>query len=156
MFHQMKVPVQEIWPQIYDLENQPELWKLALFSLEQQLQRAGGGLEMTESIIFWDPAFTRLLHVTPSTAISGSFDIILPNCDRFQYYSGGLKIIVVSIRSMESSLEEREMEVEALQSIYGEQFTVMVDNQPVSYEVKLQQTKTKIIFTIPGKIISPS
>lgn len=56
---------------------------------------------------------------------------------------------------MESSLEEREMEVEALQSIYGEQFTVMVDSQPVSYEVKLQQTKTKIIFTIPGKIISP-
>ena len=73
----------------------------------------------------------------------------------FSIYSGGLKIIVVSIRSMESSLEEREMEVEALQSIYGEQFTVMVDSQPVSYEVKLQQTKTKIIFTIPGKIISP-
>lgn len=141
MFHLMKVPVQEIWSQIYDLKI--------------PLQRAGGDLEMTESIIFWDPAFTRLPHVTPSTAIWGSFDIILPNCDRFQYYSGGLKIIVVSIRSMESSLEEREMEVEALQSIYGEQFTVMVDSQPVSYEVKLQQTKTKIIFTIPGKIISP-
>ena len=54
---------------------------------------------------------------------------------------------------MEGPSEEREMEVEALQSIYGEQFTVMVDNQPVSYEVKLQQTKTKIIFTIPGKIV---
>ena len=78
----------------------------------------------------------------------------MPNCDRFQC-SGGLKIIVVAIRSMECSSEEREMEVEALQSIYGEQFTVMVDTQPVSYEVKLQQTKTKIIFTIPGKIISP-
>ena len=79
----------------------------------------------------------------------------MPNCDRFQYNSGGLKIIFVSIRSMEGSSEERDMEVEALQSIYGEQFTVMVDSQPVSYEVKLQQTKTKIIFTIPGKIISP-
>lgn len=58
---------------------------------------------------------------------------------------------------MDCSSEEREMEVEALQSIYGEQFTVMVakgdDNQPVSYEVKLQQTKTKIIFTVPGKIV---
>ena len=57
---------------------------------------------------------------------------------------------------MEGSSEEREMEVEALQSIYGEQFTVMmVDSQPVSYEVKLQQTKTKLIFTIPGKIVCP-
>ena len=56
---------------------------------------------------------------------------------------------------MEGSSEEREMEVEALQSIYGEQFTVIVDSQPVLYEVKLQQTKTKIIFTIPGKILWP-
>jgi len=54
---------------------------------------------------------------------------------------------------MEYSSEEREMEVEALQSIYGEQFTVMVDIPPVTYEVKLQQTTTKIIFTIPGKIV---
>ena len=47
---------------------------------------------------------------------------------------------------MEGSSEEREMEVEALQSIYGEQFTVMmVDSQPVSYEWKLQKTKQKLI-----------
>jgi len=54
---------------------------------------------------------------------------------------------------MEYYSEEREMEVEALQSIYGEQFTAMADNPPVTYEVKLQQTTTKIIFTIPGKIV---
>ena len=55
---------------------------------------------------------------------------------------------------MECSSEEREMEVEALQSIYGEHFTVMAakggDDAPV-YEMKLQPTTTKIIFTIPGK-----
>ena len=60
---------------------------------------------------------------------------------------------------MEGSSEEREMEAQALQSIYGEQFTVVVanvkgeGNPPVTYEMKLQQTKTKIIFTIPGKIV---
>lgn len=59
---------------------------------------------------------------------------------------------------MECSSEEQEMEVEALRSIYGEQFTIMAareDKQPVSqpvlYEMKLQQSETKIVFTIPGK-----
>ena len=45
------------------------------------------------------------------------------------------------------------MEAEALQSIYGEQITVARTggNQLVSYEVKLQQSKAKIIFTLPGE-----
>lgn len=56
---------------------------------------------------------------------------------------------------MDYSTEEQQMEVEALKSIYGEQFTTgggSADNQPVFYEVKVEQENTKIslIFTIPG------
>lgn len=55
---------------------------------------------------------------------------------------------------MEGSSDEREMEVEALQSIYGEQFSTGGGsaNEPVIYEVKLEQNNTKIIFTIPGTV----
>ena len=59
---------------------------------------------------------------------------------------------------MDYSTEEQQMEVEALKSIYGEQFTTgggSADNQPVLYEVKVKQENTKIslIFTIPGIIL---
>lgn len=58
---------------------------------------------------------------------------------------------------MDYSTEEQQMEVEALKSIYGEQFTTggSADNQPVFYEVKVKQENTKIslIFTIPGIIL---
>lgn len=60
---------------------------------------------------------------------------------------------------MEVSSEEREMEVEALQSIYGEQFSSVVGSgidENLFYEVKLQQSDIKIIFTIPGKCQGPS
>lgn len=45
------------------------------------------------------------------------------------------------------------MEVEALKSIYGEQFTTDggKGDEPISYEVKLEPKNIKIIFTIPGK-----
>ena len=54
---------------------------------------------------------------------------------------------------MEVSSEEREMEVEALKSIYGEQFTTgggTAGHEPVFYEVKLEPKNIKIYFTIPG------
>ena len=56
---------------------------------------------------------------------------------------------------MEYSSEEREMEAEALQSIYGEEVVSVKrseENQPVSYEVNFQQSKATIIFTLPGEI----
>lgn len=52
---------------------------------------------------------------------------------------------------MECSSEERKMEVEALQSIYGKQFSTGGDEN-IFYEVNLEQSGTKIIFTIPGNI----
>ena len=59
---------------------------------------------------------------------------------------------------MDCSTEEQQMEVEALKSIYGEQFTTgggTADDQPVFFEVKVEQGNTKIslIFTIPGTIL---
>ena len=62
------------------------------------------------------------------------------------------------LENMEYSSVEREMEAEALQSIYGEEIVSVKrseENQTVSYEVNFQQSKTKIIFTLPGKIIFP-
>lgn len=62
------------------------------------------------------------------------------------------------LENMEYSSEGREMEAEALQSIYGEEILSVKrseENQPVSYEVNFQQSKTKIIFTLPGEIIFP-
>lgn len=59
------------------------------------------------------------------------------------------------LENMEYSSVEREMEAEALQSIYGEEIVSVKrseENQPVSYEVNFQQSKTKIIFTLPGEI----
>ena len=56
---------------------------------------------------------------------------------------------------METSSEEREMEVEALQSIYGEQFSTGVGSEideNVFYQVKLRQSDIKIIFTIAGNV----
>ena len=55
---------------------------------------------------------------------------------------------------MECSSGEREMEVEALKSIYGEQFTTDggKGDEPISYEVKLESKDIKIIFTIPGTV----
>ena len=46
------------------------------------------------------------------------------------------------------------MEVEALKSIYGEQFTTDggKGDEPISYEVKLESKDIKIIFTIPGTV----
>ena len=52
---------------------------------------------------------------------------------------------------MECSSEEREMEVEALQSIYGKQFSTGGDEN-ITYEVNLEESETKIIFAIPGNI----
>lgn len=59
---------------------------------------------------------------------------------------------------MDCSTEEQQMEVEALKSIYAEQFTTgggTADDQPVFFEVKVEQGNTKIslIFTIPGTIL---
>lgn len=62
------------------------------------------------------------------------------------------------LENMEYSSVEREMEAEALQSIYGEEIVSVKrseENQPVSYEVNFQQSKTKIIFTLPGEVIFP-
>ena len=62
------------------------------------------------------------------------------------------------LENMEYSSVEREMEAEALQSIYGEEIVSVKrseENQPVSYEVNFQQSKTKIIFTLPGEITFP-
>ena len=59
------------------------------------------------------------------------------------------------LENMEYSSVEREMEAEALQSIYGEEIVSVKrseENQTVSYEVNFQQSKTKIIFTLPGEI----
>lgn len=59
------------------------------------------------------------------------------------------------LENMEYSSVEREMEAEALQSIYGEEIVSVKrseENQLVSYEVNFQQSKTKIIFTLPGEI----
>ena len=59
------------------------------------------------------------------------------------------------LENMEYSSVEREMEAEALQSIYGEEIVSVKrseENQTVSYEINFQQSKTKIIFTLPGEI----
>ena len=59
---------------------------------------------------------------------------------------------------MEYSSEEREMEAEALQSIYGKEIVTVKrshENEPVSYEVNFQHYKTAIIFTLPGEIFFP-
>ena len=49
--------------------------------------------------------------------------------------------------------EDRKMEIEALQSIYGELFTTFEggdQDEIFQYEVNLMQSDIKIIFTIPG------